>query len=372
MPARIETTAQPTAPKQLEGLLELLEACPLCGSGDLTRLPVANLVSRDAGQLATVTEALGGERFPAAQSLAVCEACDSVFQAQRPNERGLELLYERFATALGKETPTAEHMLEYVVKVNAKDYVQMVGASLEFLDRHGLLDGVGAVLELRTFGGGLVGLLKERGIAHVEAGYIQDFDAEAARRIYGIEALEPFSFARGLDEFRARRERYDLIVAYEALTHARSIPEVLDWIAGHLEADGRAVLFREPDTPAYREYFPLEIVFNNFHQHLLDRTRLRRLFADDGRFDVEAWEERHPGFARPLYVNLVLRPTVGAASVTIPGAGPRYGTRFYRSWIARDASRVRRFGERTARMAERKSRGAAFRARRLARRLLRR
>jgi len=339
--------------------IERIAYCELCGSDRLESLPVANILSRAGGDGDTVVAALGGEAFPLEQAIAVCEACDLVFQVQRPNERGLELLYERFATALGKETPTSEHMLEYVLKVNAKDYVHMVGSSLEFLDREKLLDGVDSVLELRTFGGGLVGLLRERGVEHCEAAYIQDFDAEAARRIYGVDALEPFSFAHGLSGFHPRRERYDLIVAYEALTHARSIPELLDWLADHLEPAGKAVLFREPDTPAYREYFPLEIVFNNFHMHLLDGTRLQALFEEDRRFDVEGRQEQHPGFATPLYLTLVLRPTLdGVPKISIPGAGQSFGAAFYRSWIARDRSRLRRIGERTARMAARKGRAA--------------
>jgi len=349
--------------------IERVECCPLCGSERLKSLRVANLVSRAGADRDTVVAALGGETFPLEQTIAVCEACDLVFQVQRPDERGLELLYERFATALGKETPTSEHMLEYVVKVNAKDYVQTVASSLEFLDRESLLDGVNSVLELRTFGGGLVGLLQERGVEYCEAAYIQDFDAQAARRIYGVEALEPFSFAHGLGPFRSRRERYDLIVAYEALTHSRSIPELLDWLADHLEPGGAAVLFREPDTPAYREYFPLEIVFNNFHMHLLDGTRLHALFEEDRRFHVEGRQERHPGFATPLYLTLVLRPALDATpEISVPGAGQSFDAAFYRSWIARDRSRLRRLGERTARMAARKGR-AAVRGRRLARRV---
>ena len=80
------------------------------------------------------------------------------------------------------------------------------------------LDGVESALELRTYGGGLLAILRERGVAHVEGGYIQEFDGALARRLFGIENLTPFSFAQAPSEFEPSRRQYDLILGYEALT----------------------------------------------------------------------------------------------------------------------------------------------------------
>ena len=116
-------------------------------------------------------------------------------------------------------TPTSETAVEYFLAENSKDYVQMPAKALKFLDEHGLLDGVESALELRTYGGGLLAILRERGVAHVEGGYIQEFDGELARRLFGIENLTQFSFAQAPSSSRPPRAEYDLILGYEALTH---------------------------------------------------------------------------------------------------------------------------------------------------------
>jgi len=320
------------------GVVEL-DTCPLCGSTELESLPVRNLNSRDPARVERMRERFGSEFF-VQQRLSICARCNNVFQSSRPTPAALQMLYDSFAETVSKVTPRSENMFEYVFKDNPKDYVHMAAESLEFLDRLDLVDMTNSVLEIRTYGGGLLGLLRERGVSHCEGAYIQEFDREMARRIFEIEELVPFTFTRPIDEFIPARERYDLIVTYEGLTHSPDPVRFLRWIGDHLAERGSAVLFREPDTPAYRRYQPLEVVFNNFHMNLLNRRVAESLIKHAGGLRASLDEDYHPDYARPLYLNIVL--TASGTDASAPISGPCYDAHFYRSWIAEDATPRRR------------------------------
>jgi hypothetical protein len=313
-----------------------LSECPLCGSLVLEALPVRNLNSRDEARIEHMRERLGGDFF-VQQRLSICRDCNFVFQSTRPVPEDLEKLYAIFSETVSKVTPRPETMLEYVLKENSKDYVHMPAESLRILDRLGVLEGADYALEVRTYGGSLLALLRERGIGHVEGAYIQEFDAQAARRMFGIERLVPFSFARPIREFQPERDSYDLIVTYEGLTHTPDPVGFLRWIRDHLSEKGAAVLFREPDTPAYRRYQPLEIVFNNFHMNLLTGSSIEALVAAAGGLRATLHCDYHPGYAQPLYRNVVLERD-DAATPELRPRGDGYDASFYRSWIAADDS----------------------------------
>lgn len=322
-----------------DSLTERVTACPLCGSERLQELPARNLNSRDPKRAARLAELVRDDFF-LDQKISVCGDCSYVFQSVRPVPEGLERLYANFAGTVAKVTPTSETAVEYFLAENSKDYVQMPAKALKFLDERGLLDGVESALELRTYGGGLLAILRERGVTHVEGGYIQEFDGELARRIFGIENLTPFSFAQAPSEFEPSRPQYDLILGYEALTHSRDPVGLLNWIRDHLSPEGKAVLFWEPNTPAYREFMPLEIVFNNFHMNLLTRDTLVGLVNRAGGLSVDVFDDYHPSFASPLYLDAVLRRT-GSDN----GSGPvavksEYDEGYYRSWLKWDTHPV--------------------------------
>lgn len=327
-------------------LLETLKACPLCGGDQLEAIPSKSLNSRVPARVEQLRDALGTDFF-ARQAISSCTACDHLFQSTRPTPAGMELLYADFSATVSKKVPTVEHMLEYVLRDNAQDYVHAPAKTLAFLDEHGLLD-VGSALEIRTYGGALPALLRERGIGHVEAAWIQEFDRAAAERMYGIEHLLPFSFATRIEDFTPARERYGLIVMYEGLTHSRDPRAVIRWLADHLEPGGAAVLFREPSTPRYRAYMPLSIVFNNFHLQLLSEPTVRAALAAEG-VDHELVEERHPNFEIPLYLDVIVRGGPGVPGVR-PRGGTPYGAAFYRSWMREDSSRAVGLAVRVRRM----------------------
>jgi hypothetical protein len=325
-----------------ESLIEQVTACPLCGSTRLEELEARNLNSRDPARAARLAELVDDDFFHA-QKLSVCRDCSFVFQSTRPVPEALERLYAHFAGTVAKVTPTAETAVEYFLVENSKDYVHMPSKALKFLDEHGLLNGVQSVLELRTYGGGLLAILRERGVAHIEGAYIQDFDAELARRLFGIEQLTPFSFARPLSDFEPALPRYDLILGYEALTHSRDPVALLGWIRDRLAPAGKAVLFWEPNTPAYREYMPLEIVFNNFHMNLLTRDTLVALVERSGGLAVKMFDDYHPSFPSPLYLNAVLRPLAGADAAGLrQTVRSPYGEEYYASWLKWDTHPILR------------------------------
>jgi hypothetical protein len=346
-----------------KSLVEQVGACPLCGSKRTQELAARNLNSRDPARAARLAD-LVESNFFLEQKLSICRDCSHVFQSTRPVPDALERLYTHFAGAVAKVTPTAATIAEYFLVENSKDYVQMPAKAIQFLDRHGLLDGVDSALELRTYGGGLLAILRERGVSHTEGGYIQDFDAEMARRIFGIEQLAPFSFARPPSEFEAALPRYDLILGYEALTHSPHPLELLAWIRDRLTPAGKAVLFWEPNTPAYREFMPLEMVFNNFHMNLLTRDTLEGLIKRAGGLDLELYEDFHPSFAPPLYLNAVLRPGAGGNGGPPAAEKSRFDESYYQSWLNWDthpvlgpAGKVGRGVRRLARSAVRSVRG---------------
>jgi Methyltransferase domain len=316
-----------------ETLIEQQQTCPICGSRDLDPLDVANMNSREPARRDRLAEVLGGDFF-VQQKISYCRGCGHVFQSTRPTGPALQRIYDRFATAVGKVTPTDDNMVEYFLRHNAKDYVDMNAKTLAFLDELGVVDGATSALEVRTYGGGLPAMLRERGVGYVEAGYLQEFDAAMARRMFGIENLTPFAFTRPIDEFTPARERYDLIVAYEALTHSPDPMAFLHWVRDHLSENGTAVLLYEPNTPAYRQYQPLSVVFNNFHMNLLNEATSRQLVAHAGGLSVDVHQSRHRDYVAPLYLDLVVRHG-GAASG--PPENP-YDAGYYRSWIAADAS----------------------------------
>ena len=339
-----------SAVAEVDTLLENVAACPACGSPELRELPVRNLNSRSPERIAQMTEALGGDFFTK-QRISICGGCGHVLQTTRPKGESLQRIYDRFAEAVSKVTPTDGNMYEYLLKENPKDYVDMAAKSLEFLDEHGLVEGVRSVLELRTYGGGLLAMLRERGVEHVEGAYIQDFDASLARRVFGIERLDPFSFARPVSDYTPERASYDLIVSYEALTHSLDPVGLLRFVRDHLSERGVAVLLREPNTPAYRPYQPLEVVFNNFHMNLLTPSSIERLVGRAEGLAVEMYDEHHRDYVKPLYLNLVLRRGAPPAVSASP-----YDEAYYRAWIAEDAAgrrqtvsgvrrRLRRIGE---------------------------
>ena len=312
---------------------------PLCCSERLQELPARNLNSRDPKRAQRLEELVQDDFF-LDQKISICSDCSYVFQSVRPVPEGLERLYANFAGTVAKVTPTSETAVEYFLAENSKDYVQMPAKALKFLDEHGLLDGVESALELRTYGGGLLAILRERGVAHVEGGYIQEFDGELAKRLFGIENLTPFSFAQAPSEFEPSRPQYDLILGYEALTHSRDPVGLLSWIRDHLTSEGKAVLFWEPNTPAYREFMPLEIVFNNFHMNLLTRDTLVGLVDRAGGLSMEVHDDFHPSFASPLYLDAVLRRAGsddGSGPVTVKS---EYDEEYYRSWLKWDTHPV--------------------------------
>jgi hypothetical protein len=309
-----------------------LEACPLCGSSGLEELPVRNLNSRSPARIEQLRRVVGSDFF-VGQRISICQDCGLVFQSTRPRPEPLERLYANFAASVSKITPTAESMFEYIFVENAQDYIHAPAKSLAFLDEHGLLEGVESALELRTYGA-LLGLLKERGVTHTEGLYVQEFDADLARRVFGVDELRPFSFARPIEDYRPARDEYDLIVAHEGITHSLDPVGFLRGIRDHLSERGKAVLFREPNTPEYRRYMPLEMVFNNFHMNLLTEPTARALVARAGGLSVDVFKERHPSFAKALYLDLVLRRREGDSEAAADG---RYGASYYRSWITWDA-----------------------------------
>jgi hypothetical protein len=321
------------------GELERVEACPLCGGERLEELAVANLNGRDPARRDRLAEHVGGDFF-AGQRLSFCHGCGHVFQSTRPTPEALQRLYDVFATTVAKVTPTEDNMFEYFLKENSQDYVHGPAKALEFLDCLGVVERTRSALEIRTYGGALVAMLRERGVDHVEAGVLQEFDAQMGRRVFGLDGFKPFTFTQPIGDFRPARDEYDLIVSYEALTHSPDPSATLRWIRERLSDDGVAVLFREPDTPAYRRYQPLSVVFNNFHMHLLNRDTARKLVARAGGLSLEVHEERHPGYVTPLHLNLVLRRSPGGE----PDAdGPaELGLDYYRSWAGWETTPGRR------------------------------
>jgi hypothetical protein len=170
--------------------------------------------------------------------------------------------------------------------------------------------------------------------------------------VFGLEHVSVFGFDAPLAEAPLARDRYDLIVLHEVLTHSPDPHAVLDWVDERLAAGGRAVFYREPDTPAYRPYQPLEIVFNNFHLNLFSAASLARLIAGDGRFSARLYDDTHPSYTTPVYVNVVAERGNGDVSPAPPVHPPA----FYDSWLARDRSAVRRFGHRLRQAATRRLR----------------
>jgi SAM-dependent methyltransferase len=325
--------------------LERVTRCPLCASEDLSQFDVRNVNSRDPQRILELTDVLGSDFF-VRQSIGICETCDHVFQLDRPSPAALADLYTAFSKTLGKVTASRSNMIEYLLRHNSKDYVTLTSTSIDFLDQHSLLDGVASVLELRTYGGTLLGVLQERGFEHCEGAYIDEFDAQMAREMFGIRRLRAFSFARGFADYAAELEAYDLILAHEALTHSRDPVSVLQWLRAHLRPNGRAVLFREPDTPKYRRYFPLEIVFNNFHLQLFSKKTLAFAIERGGFQNFELFADYHPAFTMPLYVTAVLHEQDGVRANSPREPARRYGRRYYESWVIRDRNRFLRFGER--------------------------
>jgi hypothetical protein len=333
----VGSSDESNAPVESSSLEELV-ACPMCGSGDLDRLPVRNLNSRDPVRAANLMELLDDDFF-LHQAISICASCRHVFQSTRPTRAALGQLYERFTESLAKTRPSRATMVEYVLRTNVKDYVQSVANTLETLERIGLLEGARSALEVRTFGGGLLAMLKGRGVEHCEGAYLQEFDAEVARHMFGIDRLWPFSFARPIEDFETQLEHYDLIVLHEGLTHSHEPQRLLSWVSDHLSPRGAAVFFREPDTPAFRPYLPLDVVFNNFHLHLFNSATLSDLARDHtSRLSFELIAERHPSYRKPVYVDLVLR--LGVSARPSAPEPPRPDLGFYQSWIRRDESRV--------------------------------
>jgi methyltransferase family protein len=331
-------------------LIEELHVCPLCGSARLERLIVRNMNARDPERIREFARLLGSAFFME-QSLAICLSCDHLFQVRRPTPDGLVQLYAAFANALGKIAPSEDNMLEYLLRHNSKDYVTAVASSVAFLEHHHLLDDVSSALEVRTYGGALTAILQERGVAHCEAGYTSDFDAKLAQRVFGLSHLHPFSYSTGLTKFMPSLPTYDLIVMYEGLTHSRDPLGVIEWLRTHLSENGHAVLFREPNTPAYRRYFPLEVVFNTFHLHLFSKTTIDTAINRVGGIHGELLDDYHESYPTPLYISVILRNSSEGKSdreevISASLLRPRYGYRFYASWIARDKSRRRAIAER--------------------------
>jgi hypothetical protein len=329
--------------------IEKVRSCPLCGGTDLHRLAVPNLNSRDPALTNALAQLVGGDWF-VRQQLSLCQGCGHLFQSSRPTQAGLAALYTHFAAALGKQPLSGNAPLRAILLDNKKDYVDLPARSFRFIEQHGLIDGAKSLLELRTYAGVLPALLREAGLDHVEVGALQDFDRASAGQLFAIDRVVDFRYSSSLNELQVERERYDLIVMYEGLTHARDPIESLRWLRDRLAPQGAAVLFREPNTPAYRSDFPLEIVFNNFHMHLFSRTTLSyAVHAADG-LTVDIHEETHPQFDAPLYLTAILRrgdhPPVSVDA--------RQELRFYERWQQRDGSRVRRLGHRVRRSAKRR------------------
>ena len=149
-----------------DSLTERVTVCPLCGSERLQELPARNLNSRDPKRAQRLEELVQDDFF-LDQKISICSDCSYVFQSVRPVPEGLERLYANFAGTVAKVTPTSETAVEYFLAENSKDYVQMPAKALKFLDEHGLFDAVESALDLRTYGGGLLPILRERGVAHV-------------------------------------------------------------------------------------------------------------------------------------------------------------------------------------------------------------
>ena len=333
--------------------LERVAACPSCGAADLDPLPTRNLNSRDAQRTQRLRAHLDDDFF-VHQQLAVCRGCDLVFQEVRPTAQALQGLYDHFAAAVAKVTPTPETAVHYLLVDNPQDYVHGVSRALAFLDRIGATDGVRSVLELRTYGGGLAALLQERGVPHVEAAYIDDFDASMAQRLYGLDRLTGFSFAAPIDDVVVERERYDLIVAYEGLTHSRDPRAFVAWLAAHLEPGGRAVLLREPNTPEYRKILPLEMVFNNFHMNLLTPASAVALVRGATDLPCRLYPDHHPAHPYPLNLNIVIGD-VAAGGEEVPHEHRAHPHEWWMGWIRAERHavrsnviRVRRAGARVA------------------------
>ena len=311
--------------------LERLARCPCCAAERIDPLPVGNLNSRDPRRAQQLREHLGDDWF-LRQRVAVCAACGLVFQDVRPTRDALQSLYDHFATAVAKVVPTPATAVHYLLVDNPQDYVHGAAKALAFLDRIGATDGVCSVLELRTYGGGLAALLRERGVEHVEAACLSEFDAAMAREIYGLDRLTPFSFAAPIEELAVQRERYDLIVAYEGLTHSRDPRGFVRWIAEHLAPGGRAVLMREPNTPEYRRILPLDMVFNNFHMNLLTPATARALVARETTLGCRLYPDFHPAYPYALYLNVVIGDTA-VAQEDVPHDGRDHPLDWWMSWI---------------------------------------
>lgn len=319
--------------------LQRVAACPSCGADGLDPLPTRNLNSRDA-QRSERLKAYLGDDFFLHQRLARCRSCDLVFQEVRPTEQALQGLYDHFAAAVAKVTPTPETAVHYLLVDNTQDYVHGVGRALDFLDRIGATDGVRSVLELRTYGGGLPALLQERGVEHVEAAYLDAFDASMAQRLYGLDRLTPFSFAAPIGELDVQRERYDLIVSYEGLTHSPDPRAFVEWIVAHLEPGGRAVLLREPNTPEYRRILPLEMVFNNFHMNLLTPASALALVAGATDLPCRLYPDHHPAYPYPLNLNIVIGD-VAAEAEAVPHEDRAHPLDWWMGWIRSERHPVR-------------------------------
>jgi SAM-dependent methyltransferase len=156
--------------------------------------------------------------------------------------------------------------------------------------------------------------------------------------LFGLSTLTPFSFVDPIEEFRPRHDRYDLIVMYEGLTHSRDPRAVIRWLRSHLEPGGVAVLLREPNTPQYRRYFPLSVVFNNFHYGLFTEATIRRLIESEG-LACEFHDERHDSFPDPLYLNVIIRDG-GERSATGRRVEAPVREEFYRSWVREENNRI--------------------------------
>ena len=320
--------------------LERVETCPICAGRERVELPTPNLNSRDAARSARLRAALGDDFF-VHQRIAFCLGCDHVFQHLRPTDWALGRLYDRFAKAVAKVTPSAEQMVHYLLVDNAQDYVHFAAKTEHFLDRVGALDGARSALEIRTYGGSLCALLRERGVEHVEAAHISDFDAAMARSLFGLEHTVPFSYAEPIEQFSPCLERYDLIVLSEGLTHSKDPAALLGWLGERLAPGGTVLLQREPNTPRYRRLFSLAAVFNNFHMNLLNLRTLDALLSRSTDLPHTFAPEWHPNYAHPLYVNVLIGAGAEQARARHlalePADEQRYPLDYYRSWIRWEA-----------------------------------
>ncbi|MDA0164747.1 class I SAM-dependent methyltransferase [Solirubrobacter ginsenosidimutans] len=337
------------AAQQTESI-EHVRECPVCGSAALEPLPVENLNSHDPARADRLREKLGDDFF-LFQRAARCGDCGAVFQHERPTDEALQRLYDRFTEAVAKTAPTPATKFQYLLLHNPQDYLQGPANALTFLDRIGALDGVGSLLELRTYGGALPALLHERGVEHVEAATISEFDEHVARTVYGIEHLRPFTFAAPIERFAPVREQYDLIVTYEGLTHSKDPGALIRWVSAHLSPGGRAVFLHEPNTPRYRPILPLERVFNNFHMQLLTARAVADLARRNSELPFTLYRDYHPSFTAPLYVDLVLGSDAGRPDADRLDAGdlPSYDLAWWQAWIRQESTRPRAAGIRVKR-----------------------